>query len=395
VALERARRERVPLILGSATPTLEAWQRAQQGEFTLLSLQRRAAGLKLPPVHLVDTREDPVFRGGAAIGRALRSAMQQALGAGGQVILFLNLRGYCPVLWCQACGAPVKCPHCDVSLTWHREHNEARCHSCEYSTEPPRHCPACGKPGVRYLGTGTQRLESEVRAKFPGVPCVRMDSDSMRKPGSHDAALESFRTGQTKILLGTQMISKGLDFPNVTLVGVIDADTVLHQPDLRSGERTFQLIAQVAGRTGRGAAGGRVLVQTACPQEPPIQFAARHDYLGFVQRELRLRRQMGYPPFESLIRVILRGPDESLVNQAAQTLGTTLRNAIDSEGLAARILGPAPAPVTRLKNLFRYHLQLAAPQLTTLQTLWRTHGAAYKLPTDIELAIDVDPINLR
>ena len=395
VALERSRRERVPLILGSATPTLEAWQRAQQGEFTLLSLQRRAAGLRLPPVHLVDTREDPVFRGGAAIGRALRSAMQQALHAGGQVILFLNLRGFCPVLWCQACGAPIKCPHCDVSLTWHREHNEARCHSCEYSTEPPRQCPACGKPGVRYLGTGTQRLESEVRAKFPGVSCVRMDSDSMRKPGSHDAALESFRTGQTKILLGTQMISKGLDFPNVTLVGVIDADTVLHQPDLRSGERTFQLIAQVAGRTGRGTAGGRVLVQTACPQEPPIQFAARHDYLGFVQRELRLRRQMGYPPFESLIRVILRGPDESEVNRAAQTLGNTLRGAIDAEGLAARILGPAPAPVTRLKNLFRYHLQLAAPQLETLQTLWRTHGAACTLPTDIELAIDVDPINLR
>ena len=395
VALERARREKVPLILGSATPTLEAWQRAQQGEFELLSLQRRAAGLRMPPVHLVDTREDPQFRSGAAIGRALRNAMQQALAAGGQVILFLNLRGFCPVLWCQACGAPVKCPNCDVSLTWHREQNEARCHSCEYTTEPPKHCPACGKPGVRYLGTGTQRLESEVRAKFPGITCVRMDSDSMRKPGSHDTALEGFRTGQTRILLGTQMISKGLDFPNVTLVGVIDADTVLHQPDLRSGERTFQLIAQVAGRTGRGELGGRVLVQTACPQEPPIQFAAKHDYLGFVQRELRLRRQMGYPPFESLIRIILRGPDEVQVNEAAQMLGNTLRGAIDAGGLPARILGPAPAPVTRLKNLFRYHLQLASPQLATLQSLWRQHGANCKLPADVELAVDVDPINLR
>ncbi len=395
VALERARREGVPLILGSATPTLEAWQRAQAGELKLLQLNRRVAGLPMPPVVLVDTREDPTLKTGGAIGRALRTAMQQALAAKGQVILFLNLRGYSPVLWCQACGGAVKCPNCDVSLTWHKEHNLARCHSCDYSCVPPKFCPTCQKPGVRYLGTGTQKLEVEVRAKFPGVSCVRMDSDSMRRPGSHDVALEGFRKGETRILLGTQMISKGLDFPNVTLVGVVDADTVLHQPDLRAGERTFQLIAQVAGRTGRSDRGGRVLVQTACPQEVPIQFAARHDFIGFVQRELAQRRQMGYPPYESLVRIILRGPSEAEVAATAQDLGQLLRTQIDSNQLPARVLGPAPCPVSRLKNLFRYHMQLAAPQLATLQILWRQHGAKYKLPANVELAVDVDPINLR
>lgn len=395
VAIERARREGVPLILGSATPTLEAWQRAQSGEFRLLQLMRRVAGLPMPPVVIVDTREDPVLKGGSSIGRPLRNAMQQALADGGQIILFLNLRGYCPIVWCSACGQPIKCPHCDVSLTWHKETNQARCHSCDFTRDPPKQCPTCEKPGVRYLGTGTQRLEQEVRAKFPGVACVRMDSDSMRRPGSHDRALEAFRTGETRILLGTQMISKGLDFPDVTLVGVIDADTVLHQPDLRAGERTFQLIAQVAGRTGRGERGGRVLVQTACPQEAPIQFASRHDFLGFVRHELAHRKQMGYPPFESLVRIILRGPAEAVVGQAARELGEALQRRITEQSLTARILGPAPAPVARLKDLFRFHMQLAAPQLATLQGLWRDCGAKHKLPANVELAVDVDPINLR
>ncbi|MFN9269761.1 MAG: primosomal protein N' [Planctomycetaceae bacterium] len=395
VALERARRESVPLLLGSATPTLEAWQRAQTGEFRLLTLQRRVAGLPMPPVLVVDTREDPVIRGGASIGRALKNAMQQALADQGQIILFLNLRGFSPVLWCPACGQSIKCPNCDVSVTWHREQNVARCHSCDFESPPPRSCPACQREGVRYLGTGTQRLEAEVKAKFPGVACVRMDSDSMRRPGSHDTALEAFRKGETRILLGTQMISKGLDFPNVTLVGVIDADTLLHQPDLRAGERTFQLIAQVAGRTGRSARGGRVLVQTSSPAEPPIVFASRHDYLGFVRRELAQRQQMLYPPFETLVRVIVRGPDDAVTAAAIHELATLLRTQIESQKLGARLLGPAPAPVARLNTLFRYHLQLASADLELLKQLWRTHGATFKLPPHVEIAVDVDPINLR
>jgi primosomal protein N' (replication factor Y) len=395
VARRRAELEKVPLILGSATPTLESWSRAQSGEDQLLRLPRRVEGLPMPPVVIVDVRHDPIRSAGGAIGRALRTGMQNALDAGGQVILFLNLRGFSPVLWCRGCGEAVKCPHCDVSLTWHKERKVILCHSCDFSRPPPTDCPRCGKAGLQYLGIGTQRLEQEVRAKFPRFPCVRMDSDSMKKPGSHDRALESFRHGEVKILLGTQMISKGLDFPNVTLVGVIDADTVLHQPDLRAAERTFQLIAQVAGRTGRSRKGGRVLVQTCSPAEPSILFASRHDYVGFATAELEHRRVRQAPPFEHLARVIIRGPDENTVNAQARRMVDECQAAIAGGMLPIRVLGPAPAPVARLKGNFRYHFQLAAVEVESLQTLWRAVGAKFKPPAHVEFAVDVDPINLR
>jgi primosomal protein N' (replication factor Y) len=349
----------------------------------------------MPPVVIVDVRHDPMRRRGAAIGRALHLAMQSALEAGGQVILFLNLRGYSPVLWCRACGEAVKCPHCDVSLTWHKERKVVVCHSCDFQKPPPTSCPGCGDAGIQYIGIGTQRLEQEVRARFPKYSCVRMDSDSMRKPGSHDRALEAFRHGETRILLGTQMISKGLDFPNVTLVGVIDADTVLHQPDLRSTERTFQLIAQVAGRTGRSAKGGRVLVQTSCPAEPAILRASQHDYAGFAQAELEHRRQMQAPPFENLVRVIVRGPDERATLAEARRMADLVRSAIAEQGVAVRLLGPAPAPVARLKGSYRFHFQLSAVAVEDMQRLWRAVGETLKPAGGVEFAVDVDPINLR
>ncbi|MSR58301.1 MAG: primosomal protein N' [Planctomycetaceae bacterium] len=395
VAQHRAELESVPLILGSATPTLESWRRAQLGQDELLQMPRRVEGLPMPPVIVVDIRNDPIRSSGGAIGRALRTAMINALDDDGQVILFLNLRGYSPVLWCRACGAAVKCPHCDISLTWHKERQIALCHSCDFSMVPPRDCPACGKAGVQYIGVGTQRLEQEVRAKFPKYPCVRMDSDSMRKPGSHDRALESFRHGEMKILLGTQMISKGLDFPNVTLVGVIDADTMLHQPDLRAAERTFQLIAQVAGRTGRSRKGGRVLVQTACPAEPSILFASRHDYVGFAQAEIEHRRLRAAPPFEHLARVIIRGPDEALVKAQAQTMVEACLAATTKLSVPVRVLGPAPAPVARLKGSFRYHFQLSAVEVASIQQLWREVAPTFKPPAHVEFAVDMDPLNLR
>jgi primosomal protein N' (replication factor Y) len=321
--------------------------------------------------------------------------MQNALDADGQVILFLNLRGYSPVLWCRACGAAVKCPHCDVSLTWHKERKVILCHSCDFERPPPTDCPSCGKSGVQYLGVGTQRLEQEVRAKFARYACIRMDSDSMKKPGSHDRALEAFRHGDVRILLGTQMISKGLDFPNVTLVGVIDADTVLHQPDLRASERTFQLIAQVAGRTGRSKKGGRVLVQTACPTEPSILFASRHDFVGFAQTELEHRRQRQVPPFEHLARVIVRGPVEAAVKAQTQQMAAACVSAIAKSGLAVQVLGPAPAPVARLKANFRYHFQLAAKDVDLIHQLWKLVLPGFKPPPHVEFAVDVDPLNLR
>jgi primosomal protein N' (replication factor Y) len=404
VARKWAELENVPLILGSATPTLESWCRTrttdEEGTATeppdeLLSLPKRVEELPMPPVVIVDVRHDPLRQRGTAIGRALKSAMLNALEEGGQVILFLNLRGYSPVLWCRECGVAVKCPHCDVSLTWHKERQQIVCHSCDYAGKAPTACPACRAAGIQYLGIGTQRLEQEVRARFPNFPCVRMDSDSMRKPGSHDKALEAFRHGETRILLGTQMISKGLDFPNVTLVGVIDADTVLHQPDLRSTERTFQLIAQVAGRTGRGRKGGRVMVQTSCPAEPAIVKASEHDYEGFAVAELAHRRQMQAPPFEHLARIIVRGRDEQMALAEARRLADLVRAAITKGGHPVRILGPAPAPVSRLKGQYRFHFQLSAVAVERIQVLWRAVADSMKPAGNVEMAVDMDPINMR
>jgi primosomal protein N' (replication factor Y) len=395
VARKRAELESIPLILGSATPTLESWRRAQEGIDELIQLPKRVEGLPMPPVVIVDVRHDPMRKKGAAIGRALQQAIHTALEANGQVILFLNLRGYSPVLWCRGCGEAVKCPHCDVSLTWHKERARIVCHSCDFHASPPTACPSCQDAGIQYLGVGTQRLEQEVKYRFPQASCIRMDSDSMRKPGSHDRALEAFRKGDVRILLGTQMISKGLDFPNVTLVGVIDADTVLHQPDLRSTERTFQLIAQVAGRTGRSRKGGRVLVQTSCPGEPAILKAAEHDYVGFAQAELEHRRQMRAPPFEHLARVIVRGPDEQAALAEARKMAELVRTTIAAQSLEIRVIGPAPAPVARLKGSFRFHFQLSAAEYEPIQQLWRAVSDQFKPPPQVEYAVDMDPINMR
>ena len=250
VARKRCQVEKIPLVLGSATPSLESWLRAHRREDQLLSMPDRVSGLPLPPVVIVDVRNDPIISRGSSLGRALQQAVRRALADKGQVILFLNLRGYSPTVWCRKCGTGVKCPDCDLTLTWHRDRQSAICHGCDHSISAPERCPACQNPSIKYFGTGTQKLEEEVQATFEDATVLRMDSDSMKKPGSHDAALERFRSGEVQILLGTQMIAKGLDFPNVTLVGVIDADSMLNQPDMRAAERTFQLIAQVAGRTG-------------------------------------------------------------------------------------------------------------------------------------------------
>ncbi len=433
VARERARLENIPLLLGSATPTLESWWRAagDRGQGTgdrrqetddkrqakplpdscslspvpcllpsvpsdlLLTLANRVERRPLPPVTIVDTRNDPLISHGEAIGRALGSQMQLALNDGGQVILFLNLRGYSPTVWCKACGEGVRCPRCDITLTFHKDRNRVVCHSCNHEAPPLDKCPKCGRPGVYYFGIGTQRLESEVKSKFGKFKCLRMDSDSMRKPGSHDEALEQFRHGQVQILLGTQMIAKGLDFPNVTLVGVVNADTLLHSPDMRASERTFQLIAQVAGRTGRSERGGRVLVQSACPTEPAIALAARHDYLAFAEHELKHRREANAPPFCSLTRVILRGPAADRVQAEAHAMAAILREIIEAASMPIRILGPAPCLITKLKDNFRFHLQLSAASFESIRDLWLAALPKIARPADVEFQIDVDPMSTR
>jgi primosomal protein N' (replication factor Y) len=395
VARKRCLDEKVPLILGSATPTLESWLRAQRKTDTLVSMPSRVAERPLPPVVVVDTRDDPRIKRGSSIGRALFQAITRALNDKGQVILFLNLRGYSPTVWCRTCGAGIKCPNCDVTLTWHRDRQVTVCHSCDYETPPPEICPTCESPAVRFLGTGTQKLDEEVKNTFPEARVLRMDSDSMKKHGSHDEALDKFRHGKVDILLGTQMIAKGLDFPNVTLVGVVDADTMLRQPDMRAAERTFQLIAQVAGRTGRGERGGRVFVQTTSPQDPAVKFASTHDFIGFAQHELAERHEGGAPPFSHVARVIFRGPDEDRVRRTARDVADKLRAARKGPTKEVRILGAAPAPVIRLRTLWRFHLQIAGKSPELVRELWQSIESSLTLPEGVEMAVDVDPMNAR
>lgn len=396
VARKRCQLEGVPLLLGSATPTLESWQRARSGQDVLVSLPKRVGDRPLPPVVIVDTRNDPQVRKGAAIGRVLDHGIRNAIADNGQVILFLNLRGYAPTLWCRSCGTAVRCPHCDVTLTWHRDRKVALCHVCEHE-ETVSTCATCQPGNLSQLGVGTQRLEVEVRRRFPDINCLRMDSDSMKKHGSYEATLDTFRRGEAQLLLGTQMIAKGLDFPNVTLVGVIDADTSLHQPDLRASERTFQLIAQVAGRTGRSSRGGRVFVQTASPAEPAITLAAQHDYLAFAKYELATRKALEAPPFTRLARLIVRGDHEELVREHITCMADLLRAAAVefAQTTPVRILGPAPAPLARVKDQYRYHLQMASESSDAIRAVWRSAAEQFPRNDTIEFVIDVDPLSMR
>lgn len=391
VAWHRAQAENIPLVLGSATPSLEAWQQAEQGEFEKISLPRRVMNLPLPDVMTVDLR-DPMQSGGGrgGVSRPLHQAMTAALRDGGQVILLLNRRGFSTHIQCPACGYVLNCKHCELSMTFHRQRNTTLCHHCDHQEPPPTTCPDCKSTAIRYGGLGTQKLEDEVRARFRDYVCARMDTDSMKTHGSHERVLSKFRAGEIHILLGTQMIAKGLDFPNVTLVGVINADTALHLPDFRAGERTFQLVAQVAGRTGRGKRGGRVLVQTLSPEHAAIQAAVRHDYLRFAMHEMKLRQQLRYPPFGAMIRIVVRGPREETTRGSAEHLADRLKSACANiEGV--RIVGPAPAAIPKLRDSYRFQIQLQARQIDDLQTLVRAVTEKNKLPSEIIMTVDVDP----
>jgi primosomal protein N' (replication factor Y) (superfamily II helicase) len=395
VARQRALAEHVPLVLGSATPSLESWLAAHCGDYRLVDMPRRVSALPLPDVATVDLRtQRHGRRGGGSISQPLFQAIHAALRDGGQIILLLNRRGYSTTIQCPACGYVVKCPQCDIALTHHREAEKAACHYCEYEIPTPAHCPECRFDGIRYSGLGTEKLEAEVKARFPDVPCLRMDSDSMTKPGSHEEALDRFRRGEVKILVGTQMIAKGLDFPDVTLVGVINADTALHFPDFRAAERTFQLVTQVAGRTGRGVRGGRVLVQTFSPEHPAIIAAQRHDYAMFAEQELPVRRQFGYPPVTAMIRVVVRGPLRSTVQQFAEHIAAQLREAATRHNVPARMLGPVAAPLPKLRGHFRFHILLFHTDQPALLTVARQGTQDLKAPQDVLWIVDVDPLDM-
>jgi len=395
VALARAAAENIPLVLGSATPSLESWHRAQTGRYVLVEMPRRVLDRPLPAVGTIDLRaRNRRSHAGGGLSRQLRAAISEALAEGGQVMLLLNRRGYSTHIQCPACGHVVLCPHCDIALTHHRTQQIALCHYCNYETQPPVQCPKCSFEGIRYAGLGTQRLEAEVRAAFPDVLALRMDTDAMQAHGSHARALEAFRSGKVRILLGTQMIAKGLDFPEVTLVGIVNADTALHLPDFRAAERTFQLVTQAAGRTGRGPKGGRVLVQTFSPEHPAIRASVRHDYAAFAAYELPLRKMLLYPPFSEMIRLVVRGRKEPLVAGFAEQLGRRLGETMAQLKLEARLLGPAPCPFAKLRGKYRYHLQLQGPDGAALRQAIRQATTDLEPPEDVHWIADVDPMDM-
>lgn len=395
VAHARAMSLKVPLVLGTATPSLESWHACNTGHAELISMPSRVGNRPMPEVQLVDlkNRDD---RTSGSISRPLHQAVVETLKENGQVILLLNRRGFATTIQCPSCGHVVACPDCDMPLTHHRDGGKAVCHYCDYTIGTPPWCPACRFDGIRYGGLGTQRLEVEVKSRFPGAKIARMDSDTMRRPGSHQKVLSAFRSGEINILLGTQMIAKGLDFPNVLLVGVINADGALHFPDFRAAERTFGLVTQVAGRTGRGDRGGRVIVQTFSPEHPAIQAASRHDYEQFAHDEMNARRKFNYPPLGSVARIIIRGAVEEVTESTAESLVRHLESARDKLGHEVRILGPAPPPISKLRGKYRFHILLQAVAAPPLGEVIRTATDKFVIPEkdDVQYVVDIDPIDM-
>jgi primosomal protein N' (replication factor Y) len=420
VAVMRARLEGIPIVMGSATPSLESWANAARGNYTLLSMPNRVEDRPLPQVKIIDLRHEPRGTGkSGAISPTLEAAMRTTLKGKGQIILLLNRRGFSTHVHCQACGYVAQCSNCDLALTFHRSKSSLMCHYCGFETAPFHKCPSCSQPAMRYQGLGTEKLQTEIEEKFPGYVCQRMDSDTMVKPGSHQRVLEAFRDGLIHVLVGTQMIAKGLDFPNVTLVGVVNADVGLHLPDFRSAERTFQLLAQVAGRAGRGEKGGLVLIQTFTPDHPCITLAAKHDFVSFAAQELVHRKQHHYPPYQRLARLIVRSEKEEAAAQFAETLAGAFHDAIkriaasgrrEPAGqvvgheqpaqtdrllkMPVRILGPAECPVFRLNNFYRFHFQVQSADSAVLHEVLRAVLTVAKPPSNVEFQVDVDPFNM-
>ncbi|MBO8127689.1 MAG: primosomal protein N' [Peptococcaceae bacterium] len=391
VAIYRAMNHKCPVLLGTATPSLRTYAKALKGEnYHLLRLTHRVDHRPLPTVTVVDLREE--YRRGrrSVLSCRLEEKIKEKLARGQQVILFLNRRGFSSITLCRECGRTLYCPHCAITLTYHRD-GYLRCHYCGYQMWLPEQCPACYSPHLESLGTGTQKVEKEVEERFPGVKLLRMDGDTVTRRRSHERILQAFRDRKADILIGTQMIAKGLDLPAVTLVGIINADTTLMLPDFRAAERTFQLIVQVAGRAGRGTERGEVIVQTFCPDHYSIEAAKNQDYEQFFIKEMALRRQMKYPPFVFIARVLVRGRTENAVRNAAERLRGDL---VCKAGDEIDILGPAPAPVPKIKDYYRWHIVLKARQNGRLRRILReTLEGFNSLPgqKNIIVTVDVDP----
>ena len=371
VAIKRAQLTGAVVLLGSATPSLESRLKAGKGlVYRLLELPHRIDHKPLPEVKVVDMRREIKNGNRGIFSQALTEAVNLRLDRGEQILLFLNRRGYATIVVCRECGLVLKCPRCDISLTYHLD-NRLRCHYCNHTIPAPGRCPGCSSRYISHFGTGTQKVEEEAKRLFERAGIVRMDSDTTTRKGSHERILKFFREGKADILIGTQMIAKGLDLPKVTLVGVINADTTLHMPDFRAAERTFQLLTQVAGRSGRGDLPGEVLIQTYSPDHYSITAAAAHDYEGFYKNEMRVRRALGYPPFSHLALLLFTHEDEDEAKKGAFLAQEFFVKELLNAGGQIDLLGPAPATLNKIKGRHRWQLVLKGPKRNSLKELIR------------------------
>lgn len=396
LAVVRGQQERAAVVLGSATPCMESYYNVQRKKYGLLSLTERADEKNMPIVRVVDMRNASRKDKGISIfSPQLHEAILQRLEKKEQVMLFLNRRGWSSSLQCPECGFVAECPNCSVSLTYHRSAKQLMCHICGHIDTAPNKCPEqnCGNSSIRFSGLGTEKVEAALDKSFPSARVKRMDSDTLKRKEDYRRILGDFRSGKIDILVGTQMIAKGLHFPNVTLVGIIHADLSLHIPDFRAGERTFQLLTQVAGRAGRGDVEGEVYVQSFTPFHPAIQYARRHDFIGFYDQEIEFRQELRYPPVGRVALLTLRGRSEDRVRFFSDHLRKEM-DVLANELGDAVVAGPAPAPLLRAENYYRYQIMIRTPRMPQLSRQLSSKIDSLQIPEDLRLIIDIDPMSL-
>jgi len=389
IAILRSKYHNCPIVLGSATPSLESFARAMNKNYELLVMKKRANNMVLPDVHIVDMKEE-IKRGNYTFSKLLIDKINEKISKGEQVILLLNRRGYSPLIKCSKCGEVEKCPNCDISLTYHKSSDSLRCHYCNYTKKCPSKCMKCGSTDIKGIGLGTEKLEQEIIDKFK-ARVIRMDADTTSRKGMHEKIIKEFGEGKYDILLGTQMIAKGLDFPKVTLVGVINADMSLCVPDFRSSERTFQLLSQVSGRAGRGKYPGEVIIQTFNPEHYSIRYAKNHDYLNFYKEEMAIRKQLNYSPyyFITLVRISCKDYEEGFKH--ANKIKDYLEKNLSSDTI---LLGPTMASMFKINNIYNYQCIIKYKKDLKLKDTLINIDNIYKTNNKVNVEIDVDPIRL-
>lgn len=383
------------VVLGSATPSINTYYKAVSGEYNLITINNRIDGTNFPDIKIVDMREELLNNNRTIFSRELFYDIKDRIHKNEQVILFLNRRGFSTFISCRACGYVFKCPNCDISLTYHQQSSHLNCHYCGSSVEAPSICPQCGSKYVKYFGIGTERVERDIKKFFPKARTLRMDFDTTRKKNSYEYIYENFKNRNADILIGTQMIAKGLDFENVTLVGIIAADLSLNMPDFRANERTFQIVTQVSGRAGRGLKPGKVVIQTYSPENYSIQYAASHDYIGFYEKEISLRNDMKYPPFTDILCINMSSEKEDILIKNIQNVGIYLNKMLENYDKIS-LLGPCPCALGKIKNNFRWQIILKGKVSVELGR--KIKNVIYELIREdynnIRINIDINPNNM-